>query len=231
MIHLHVIAEGHSEEDFIRDVLTPHLAGFNVFVACQMVHTGGNKTHPIKGGLGKIPKYKPIRRALERWVEADRDRTDVWYTTMLDLYAFPKDDESPYTEDIRAITDKYQRVTKLEADMFALHKVPRFIPYVQLHEFETFLLVDVERLGPMEPKSKTALRRLADQMIGLNVELVNDSPQTAPSKRIINAMPAYEVQKRTLGPMVAEEIGIPALRTACDHFNEWLTRLEQLGTV
>ena len=100
MKDLHIIAEGKTEEGFVRKVLTPHLAGFGVYVACQCVHTGGTKTHPIKGGLGKIPKYMPISRTLERWVKDNRNREGVYYSTMLDLYAFPKDSESPYTEEI-----------------------------------------------------------------------------------------------------------------------------------
>lgn len=228
MKYLHIIAEGQSEEEFVRKVLTPHLADYNVFVACQRVHTGGNKTHPIKGGLGKVPKYRPIQRALDRWIEADKGREEVYYSTMLDLYAFPKDSESPYSDDIQSIQDKYKRVQKLEVAMFDKHDFPRFIPYIQLHEFETLLLVDLDRLKVMYPDRKTHIDRLKKEIKDKNVELINETKENAPSKRIIAAIPDHEGQKSTVGSIVAQDIGIQMLKEKCQHFNEWVTRLENL---
>lgn len=230
MKHLYIIAEGKTEEEFVRKVLTPHLAGFGVYVACQCVHTGETKTHPIKGGLGRVPKYKPISRVLERWVKANGNREDVYYSTMLDLYAFPKDSESPYTEEIRSIQDEYVKIERLEAAMFEKHQNPRFIPYVQLHEFETLMLTDLDHLKIMYPDRKTYIDRLKKEIGEVNIELINGGQKTAPSKRIIIATPDYEYQKSVVGPIVAEDIGICTLKRKCRHFNEWVTRLEALGT-
>jgi hypothetical protein len=58
-------------------------------------------------------------------------------------------------------------------------------------------------------------------------EDINDSPVSAPSKRILQLMPDY--QKTFHGPLIAAEIGLVALRGACPHFNEWLTKLEMLA--
>ncbi|MCG8388858.1 MAG: DUF4276 family protein [Cytophagales bacterium] len=229
MKHLHIIAEGQTEEEFVRKVLTPHLAGFGVYVVCQRVHTGGTKTHPIKGGLGRVPKYRPISRALERWVEADRNREDVYYSTMLDLYAFPKDSESPYTEEIRSVQDEYVKIERLEAAMSEKHQNPRFIPYVQLHEFETLMLADLDRLKIMYPDRKTYIDRLKREIGDANIELINGGQNTAPSKRIIVATPDYEDQKSSVGPIVVEDIGIHTIKEKCRHFDEWVTRLEELG--
>jgi hypothetical protein len=57
--------------------------------------------------------------------------------------------------------------------------------------------------------------------------LIDDGPTTAPSKRIIAEIPEYD--KATAGVAVAEKIGMDTLRQKCRHFNEWITRLEQLG--
>ena len=231
MKYLHIIAEGNSEEEFVRKVLTSHLAKFKVFVSCQRVHTGGTKTHPVKGGLGRIPKYRPVTRALERWIEADRNRDDVYYSTMLDLYAFPKDSESPYSKNIQSIQDKYLRVQELEKAMFDKHGHPRFIPYVQLHEFETLLLVDPDRLKVMYPDRKIYIDRLKSEIIHKNVELINDGAKTAPSKRIVAAIPDHEGQKSTVGSIVVQDIGIDMLKQKCQHFNEWILKLEKLGDI
>ena len=57
-------------------------------------------------------------------------------------------------------------------------------------------------------------------------EDINDSPQTAPSKRILAAMPGY--QKTVHGPLIACEIGLDPVRAACPHFDRWLKRIEGL---
>ncbi|WP_199769702.1 DUF4276 family protein [Aeromonas sp. ASNIH2] len=52
---------------------------------------------------------------------------------------------------------------------------------------------------------------------------MNNSPQTAPSKRILALVPNY---KKTLhGPLIAEDIGLDAIRAQCPHFNRWIERL------
>jgi hypothetical protein len=43
----------------------------------------------------------------------------------------------------------------------------------------------------------------------------------------LQLMPDY--QKTFHGPLIAAEIGLVALRGACPHFNEWLTKLEMLA--
>ncbi|MCI5222848.1 MAG: DUF4276 family protein, partial [Candidatus Electrothrix sp. AR4] len=60
-----------------------------------------------------------------------------------------------------------------------------------------------------------------------NPELINDSPATAPSKRILDEISEYD--KATAGVAVAEQIGLPMLRQKCRHFADWLVLLEQLG--
>lgn len=57
------------------------------------------------------------------------------------------------------------------------------------------------------------------------------SKRTAPSKRIIRLFPDYGEPggKRIVGPLLAEAAGLAKIRAACLHFDEWLTRLEQLA--
>jgi len=60
------------------------------------------------------------------------------------------------------------------------------------------------------------------------VEHINDDPMTAPSKRIISLIPAYEGLKPSAGPDIAEYTGLAVIRSKCPHFDAWLTRLEAL---
>ena len=54
-------------------------------------------------------------------------------------------------------------------------------------------------------------------------ELVDDSPQTAPSKRILDAYPAY--RKTQDGPLAISGLGLDTLRAGCPHLDAWLLRL------
>ena len=57
-------------------------------------------------------------------------------------------------------------------------------------------------------------------------EHINDSPQTAPSKRVLELVKGYE--KPTMGSLAAIEIGLRTIRSECELFDSWLTQLECL---
>ncbi len=227
MKYLNIIVEGSSEETFVNDVLVRHFAQIGMCVSARRIRTGwdGINNKPAKGGL---LKYSKFRNDVLKWIESDRNRSGCWYTSMLDLYAFPKDDQSPYSTVIQKITNPYQKITTLELAIAHDIAHERFIPYVQLHEFEAFLLVDPDRLITMYPEKQTWINRLKRDIGTNQPEEINESPQTAPSKRIIKYLPEYEGQKAQVGPLVAEDIGLVELRSKCPHFNDWITKLENI---
>ena len=59
-----------------------------------------------------------------------------------------------------------------------------------------------------------------------NPELIDGSINTAPSKRIIKYLPDYD--KVNAGLITAMAIGLSAMRRRCRHFDEWISRLENL---
>lgn len=227
MKYLNIIVEGSSEENFVNEVMIKHFAPLNIFISARKIRTGWDKiaNKPAKGGLLKYSKFK---NDVTRWIESEKDRTETYYTSFIDLYAFPKDSESPYNESIQKIKDPYQKVNALEKAIFNDINHPKFIPYVQLHEFESLILVDPDRLLVMYPQSQNAISKLKVEIFNKNPEEINESYNTAPSKRIIKYLPNYEGQKAQVGPLVAEDIGMTELRNKCYHFNEWITKLEGL---
>ena len=63
-------------------------------------------------------------------------------------------------------------------------------PYIQQYEFEGLLFADVEAFGGLvdvPDESIAALRRIRGQFP--TPEGINDAPNTAPSKRIVGAIP------------------------------------------
>jgi hypothetical protein len=107
---------------------------------------------------------------------------------------------------------------------------PRFVPYIQLHEFEALLLADPSKFDWEFIEHDAAIRRL--QALAASVatpELIDDGEHTAPSKRIIAEIPEYAGRKASAGPLIASKIGLPVLRQKCPHFDDWLRRIETLA--
>lgn len=228
MIFINIIAEGYTEEIFIKEVLTPFFAHLDIFVSVRKIQTGWNQIQrkPSKGGL---MKYIHLKNDILRWIESDRGKADTYYTTFVDLYAFPQDSESPYSPALKSIENPYKKIESLESALERDINHARFIPYIQLHEFETFLMTEPEGLLSLYPDKQKEIEKLKQQISGLHPEEINDSPQSAPSKRIMQFIPDYEYQKRQVGPMVAQDIGLYKLRQACPHFNDWVSRIEKLS--
>ena len=227
MINLNIVAEGSTEETFVNNVLKGYFAPMGIYVYTRKILTGWNKTRgkPAKGGF---LKYSMFKNDVNRWIENDRNKHNTYYTSLVDLYGFPKDIHSPYIEDIQKITDPYNKVEKLEEAIGRDINHPRFIPYVQLHEFEVFLLCEPHRLIQMYPDRTSGVEKLIQEIGGMNPEEINEKPTTSPSKRVIKYVPEYEGQKAQVGPLVAEDIGLDKLRECCKHFNNWISKIENL---
>jgi hypothetical protein len=102
----------------------------------------------------------------------------------------------------------------------------RFVPFVMMHEFEGLLFSDCEAvsraIGQLNVRGKLeAIRNEFD-----SPEEIDDSPDTAPSKRVAGIIAGYE--KPLHGVLGIIEIGLPRIRSQCPHFDDWLCRLESI---
>ncbi|MBW7863256.1 MAG: DUF4276 family protein [Candidatus Hydrogenedentes bacterium] len=220
VIRLNIIVEGQTEEAFVKNVLAEHLWQHNIYATPKLVRTGNMNTRAHKGGLSD---YEKLKRELQRWIKQDQG---AWFTTMMDLYAYPKNAPG-YA--FRQSSEPYARVTGLEQDLVTDIDSPRFIPYLQLHEFETLLFSDLSKWTRALPENGEDIEALAKSIANFtDVELINDGSETAPSKRILAHVPRYD--KVAFGASIATEIGLNVIRSNCRHFNCWLTKLENLGT-
>ena len=222
-IRLNFIVEGQTEETFVNTVLKPHLEPFSVWANARSVETSrkGGKKHS-----GGITNYEKAKRDIARWTRQDGN-SDVRFTTMFDLYSLPNN--FPGYDNATQIPDPYHRVVALETALADDIADRRFIPYLQLHEFETLLLADPSQLDAQFTVSHESIRSLISAVSQYgSPELVDGGANTAPSKRIIAQIPEYEYLKASAGPIVAREIGLPVLRSQCAHFAQWLSKLESL---
>lgn len=226
MARLYLFAEGTTEQTFADTVLKPHLANYGVYLNKPVLIAHARRKGKVHRGGGR--KFEPMQNDIRRFLKQDSAQ-DVYFTTMIDLYAiapqFPGLDEAN-----RLTGDPQLKVQALESSWSAHTNDHRFIPYIQLHEYEAYLFVDIDlltRFFENTEKDIETLRAVAEQVD--NPELINDGPDTAPSKRIIQAIPQYDSAKTTVGAQMAELIGLPRIRECCPHFNDWVTKLEQLG--
>jgi hypothetical protein len=211
MIRLNMLVEGETEETFARDVLGDHLSARKIFPAARS--SGGWRS------------YEAFQRELARWTREDR-RPEAWFTTMVDLYALPED--FPGKAESAGLQPR-ERVRFLEQRWADNFRHPRFIPYLQLHEFEALLLAGPAKAGELFDGRENAVRRLVELRAKFrSPEEINDGKETAPSKRIAALLPAYAKTKRVIGPLWAKRIGLAALRVQCAHFGAWLDKLEAL---
>jgi hypothetical protein len=220
VIRLNVIAEGNTEQNFINQILRKHLAFHNVFVSVRRIETK-------RGGLrGGMTTYQKAKNDLLRWMKEDQ-HTEARFTTMFDLYALPND--FPDFDNAYKKSDPYEKITAIETSFKEDIKDYRFIPYIQLHEYEALILSEPDKFENMFPKHEHQIETLKELVKNFkSPELINDGKETAPSKRIINEIPSYKSLKKIAGVEIAEKIGLETIRTKCPHFNEWLIKLETL---
>ena len=219
MTRVHVLVEGQTEETFIRNVLGPHLALSEIYLTPVLVATKRVKSGlKFKGGLNR---YEPFRRDLQRLLN---DSSVVAVTTMIDYYGLPED--FPGCSTLPRGTC-HERVAHLEEALGRDLGSHRLLPYLSLHEFEALLLVAPAEIGTAFPGS-SQMSSLADEVSAFrSPEEVNDGPETHPAARILQHLPGY--RKAVYGPLIAQRIGLDAMRQRCSHFHEWVSRLERLS--
>ena len=222
-VRLHFIVEGQTEETFVNRVLIPHLATLSIWARARCVMTSRKRGIKFRGGLAN---YRLPKNDINQWMKEDRN-PDARFTTMFDLYGLPED--FPGYDQARRIVDSYERVGSLEAALREDISDHRFIPYIQLHEFEALLFSYPSMLEAQFYDRSDEIQRLNDIASDFDSpEHIDDGRDTAPSKRIASEIPEYGSRKASAGPIVAEKIGLSTLRSKCKHFGEWLERLEAI---
>ncbi|MEA5601448.1 DUF4276 family protein [Nostoc sp. UHCC 0252] len=228
MVRLYLFAEGQTEQTFADTLIKPHLAQHEVFMHYPRLIAHARKKGKVHRGGGR--NYEPMKNDILRSLKEDSN-PDAFFTTMIDLYAIAPDFPGLAEAESKR-QNPVQRVEFLEQRFADDISDPRFIPYIQLHEYEAYLFADptcFEYLDARRTKEIEALKAIANQHE--TPELINDGQQTAPSKRIIARFPDYEKAKPAFAPQLAERIGLQIIRSRCPHFNTWLSQLESLNTI
>ena len=226
MTRLLIHVEGETEEAFVNDVLSEHLyrIGYTVVGARMM---GSAQQRARRGGI------VPWEIARQRILNHFREDPARYVSTMVDYYGMPDDwprRANPFTAAMsvsdRAMEIENALLQDVCNEMGTGFNPNRFVPYVMMHEYEAMLFSDCESFGQAIGQRDLIGDFQAIRDDFTSPEEIDDSPITAPSKRIESLMPAY--QKPTMGVQAAQNIGLEAIRRECPHFADWLERLESL---
>ena len=219
MSRIRVLVEGQTEETFVNDILSPHLNQIGIYPYALLFRR--------KGGSFAY------QRARKKILNSLKENNALTCTTMVDFYGMPGDwpgrNESQSCRDYK---DKARRVEQalrddIIAQMGESWNPARFIPYVQMHEFEALLFS-----SPVKLAESLGDERLSSTFLTIRNEFptpeeINDNYETCPSRRIEGVFQSF---KKTIdGVTAANRIGLEIMRRECPHFNGWITELERLG--
>lgn len=210
-----IICEGETEQEFCSTILSSYFAKLDIQIQAPR----------IKKSMGGIVKWPDLKKQIT--IHLKTDNTAI-VTTLIDYYGMYTKHLFPNWETAQAIVNKIERMQFLEKGMLKDVKDEfryRFIPYIQLHEFEGLLFNNVEIFYDQIPKNelvgKDELQHTFEQF--KNPEMINDAKETAPSKRLQRIIKGYN--KIVYGNILAEAIGIDRIRAKCTRFNSWLNNI------
>ena len=218
MARLIIVCEGQTEQEFCNDILQPHLIQFGIVVQ--------NPT--IKKTAGGIVRWDSLKHQIETHLKQD---PTAFVTTLIDFYGIHAYHNYPSWLQANQHNNKNIGMDLMEQGMLSDISTQfqhRFIPYIQLHEFEGLLFCDINVFDNGFEKNEFLDYNYLLQTINdnQNPELINDSSITAPSKRLLKIIKDYS--KITHGCLIAQDIGINKMRAKCPRFNKWIDDLEHI---
>ena len=215
MARVIIIAEGQTEEKFVKSLIFPYfhnkkLFDISVSILPSKVTASGKR---YKGGNIKSDKVINYAKTLLHSASV---------TTFIDYYGInPEFIGYQDSLSLPSISEKKECIEKALREELTDF---RFFPYVQMYEFEGLLFSDIDEFVWIED-DKSKINVLKDDIkIFPTPEHINNSKITAPSKRIEKIFPSYG--KTSDGIIVAEAIGIKTILSKCNHFKEWIEKIE-----
>lgn len=176
---LYIICEGQTEEEFVNGVLGPYFGSYQIYDVRPILMTTS------KGHKGGDVNFDRLKFNIERLLKSE---TDVLVTTFIDFFRLKSD--FPQFRYAHQKRNKIERVQFLEEALADVIDNRRFIPYIQLHEFEGLLFASTdgfEFLPDITPANLEGLLQAVEEKE--NPEELNDGELTAPSKRLEQLIP------------------------------------------
>ncbi len=211
------VCEGHSEEEFVNRILRPYFLSREIYEVRPILMSTS------KGHVGGDIKYDRLKFNLDRLLHRP---SDVLVTTFIDFFRLRPD--FPGYDEAQRLRDKNERVAFLEQALGEAINHQRFIPYIQMHEFEGLLFTATNGFETLPGIPHRNLRELVDMVFEKeNPEELNDGENTAPSKRLARLIPGFDKNKPLYGGLIAQENNIESILARCTRFQAWIETLIQ----
>ncbi len=211
-----VICEGQTEQEFVNKNLKPNFLPY--------IDISGTLISHSKGG---IVNWNQLKKQIENHLKSDRSS---FVTTLIDYYGIQDKHNFPNWSNLNQIKDKFNRLDQLESAMKNdIDDViqNRFIPYIQLHEFEGLLFINVEAFKIIPDILDSAINSIKEIINNHhNPETINDNTETAPSKRLKYIIPGYN--KILHSHLIIEKTGLANIQAKALRFNNWMNLLKSI---
>lgn len=222
MSKVYIIVEGKTEQTFVREILAPYLAVKGIFCTAVLLGKRG-----MKGGNVTFTRAK---NDIELFL---KQRRDTYVTTFFDYYGIKEwpgklsvpTSSSPHEKAKWCEDETDKELARTLSHVSRLSE--RYISFLMIHEFEALLFSDTDILARNLDVPPARIEEIITKCG--EPEAINDLPDTAPSKRIIQ-ITAKRYKKTTTGIIIAKEIGLEKMRSRCPHFDSWVSRLEGLSS-
>jgi hypothetical protein len=215
MKNVYIYCEGPTEESFINEILAPYFANLMILVIPIVCTTKRTASVKHRGG---VIDYNKIKKELTNLCKSHKNE---FVTTMFDYYAMPSNTPNIDCAEV----DIYKRMDLIEDAINRDIGQPNCFFNFMLHEFEGVLFSSPESFLEITDNDTVAkIQRMRDEAI--SPEHINNSPETAPSKRLESLIPNYAKVKN--GTLLSKKMGIDAILNECKHFSDWIEKIKAL---
>lgn len=216
MKNVYIYCEGQTEEAFINNILSPYFANVGIWVCPIVCTTKRTASQKYKGG---VTNYSKIKKELGFICKQHHNEI---VTTMIDYYAMPKD--TPMID--FADPDIYSRIETIEEAINKDIGLTNCFFNFSLHEFEGLLFSNPASFGLIAGNDVVQKIQEAKDY-ATTPEHINNSPETAPSKRLEALIPGYAKVKN--GSILSQDMGIDIIMENCHHFSDWINKIIALA--
>lgn len=212
MKNVYIYCEGQTEETFVNKVLAPYFANSMIFVIPIICTT--SRKHGVKN-KGGVSNYGKIKSELTLLCKQHKNEL---FTTMFDYYGMP--DDTPNIAN--GEENLYKRISNIEQAIEQDLGMPNLIFNFMVHEFEALLFSEPDAFSLITTNENVEAIKNARNSVE-TPEHINNSPITAPSKRLEALMPNYA--KIINGSIISQKIGIDKIMAECKHFSNWIEKI------
>jgi hypothetical protein len=216
---VYIVVEGITEKTFIDECLKPYwIEHFGLYeVYATQIGRPGEKGGDVR-----------LERVLENVQRHLKQQPDSYVTTFFDYYGNKLKKLEGYST-CESLSTATQRIACLEQGLYDLVASPRFIPFLQKHEFESLIFSSGKALTSyLTDEACQAIIKIRDDFAGPE----NINTNNSASHRLAEIFDLYQrakYSKKLYGSILALEIGLPTILKECPRFAAWVERIGKLA--